>query len=60
MNRHNEYAALERTFFRKFTMTDHSEMYILPANYLRGPILVVPDIEDVNVASQTKYMTMLL
>ena len=40
-------------------MTDHSEMYILPANCLRGPMLVVPDIEEATVAPQTKFMTML-
>ena len=54
-----KHAALEKTFFRKFTMTDHSEMYILPANCLRGPMLVVPDIEEPEVVSQTNFMTML-
>ena len=45
-----KHAALERTFFCKFTMTDQSEVYILPDNCLPGPMLVVHEVEDVNVA----------
>ena len=54
-----KHAALEHTFFRKFRMMDHSHMYILPVNCIRGPMLVVPDIVGENEASKENYMTFL-
>eukprot|EP00956_Cyclotella_meneghiniana_P036428 scaffold125722_cov23-Cyclotella_meneghiniana.AAC.4 len=54
-----KHAALEHTFFRKFSMMDHSQMYILPVNCIRGPMLVVPDIVGENEASKENYMTFL-
>ena len=54
-----KHEALEKTFFRKFSVTEHSEMYILPAVCIRGPMLVVPDIIANGEASQENYMTLL-
>lgn len=50
---------LEHQFMRKFQMMDESKMYILPASCLVAPVLVVPDIEDADTVSKTRFMAML-
>eukprot|EP00956_Cyclotella_meneghiniana_P022016 scaffold40896_cov41-Cyclotella_meneghiniana.AAC.5 len=54
-----KHGALEHMFCRKFTMTDHSQVYILPENCIRGPMLVVSDIADEEESSKKKVMTLL-
>ena len=50
-----KHEALEKTFFRKFSVTEHSEMYILPAVCIRGPMLVVPGIISNGHLEYSKY-----
>jgi hypothetical protein len=40
-------------------MMDSGEMYILPASCIRGPVIVVPDIEDEGTVSLEDYMAVL-
>ena len=40
-------------------MTDETKMYILPANCLVAPVLVVPDLEDGETVSRSRFMAML-
>jgi hypothetical protein len=40
-------------------MMDSGEMYILPASCIRGPVIVVPDIEDESTVSLEDYMAVL-
>jgi hypothetical protein len=42
---------LQGQFIRKFSMMDSGELYILPASCIRGPVIVVPDIEDKGTVS---------
>jgi hypothetical protein len=54
-----KYRFLQGQFIRKFSMMDHGEMYILPATCIRGPVIVVPDIEDEATVSTDDYMAIL-
>jgi hypothetical protein len=50
------YSRLQSQFVRKFSMQPSSDMWVSPAKYIRGPVMVVPDIEDANTASSVDYM----
>lgn len=50
------YVVLEHQFVRKFRMMDETKMYILPASCLVAPVLVVPDIEDADTVSKSRFM----
>jgi hypothetical protein len=54
-----KYRFLQGQFIRKFSMMDSGEMYILPASCIRGPGIVVPDIEDEGTVSLEDYMAVL-
>ena len=53
------YSRLQQKFIRKFRMMDPNEMYILPARCIRGPVIVVPDIEGEDMVSLRDYMAVL-
>lgn len=53
------YTRLQQQFIRKFRMMDPKDMYILPARCIRGPVIVVPDIEDEDTVSLRDYMVVL-
>jgi hypothetical protein len=40
-------------------MMDSGDMYTLPASCIRGPVIVVPDIEDEGTVSLEDYMAIL-
>ena len=50
------YSRLQSQFIRKFSMQPSTDMWILPATCIRGPVIVVPDIEDASIASSVDYM----
>lgn len=47
------YGTLQANFIRKFLMMDDKSMYILPAQCIKGPLVVVPDIEAADRVSLT-------
>jgi hypothetical protein len=50
---------LQTKFIRKFSMTPTTDMYIVPAQSIIRPVLVIPDIEDDVTASTSNYMAVL-
>jgi hypothetical protein len=54
-----KYRFLQGQFIRKFSMMDSGDMYTLPASCIRGPVIVVPDIEDEGTVSLEDYMAIL-
>jgi hypothetical protein len=54
-----KYRFLQGQFIRKYSMMGSDEMYILPASCIRGPVIVVPDIEDKGTVSLEDYMAVL-
>lgn len=53
------YSRLQSQFFRKFVMEEADSMRLIPARCLKGPLLVIPDIEDANTASSLNYIVSL-
>ncbi|MGA0401410.1 MAG: hypothetical protein ACO3PX_15705, partial [bacterium] len=47
---------LQSRYIRKIEMTDTNQMYIVPASWLRNPLLVVPDIIDLGHVSEERFM----
>ena len=53
------YTRLQSTFFRRFKMVESGKMVMVPASCIRGPVLVVPDMEGPDTASSVDYLATL-
>jgi hypothetical protein len=58
-HRYFSFTRLQEQFLRKFRMSDSNDMYILPVTCLVKPLLVIPDIKDLETASSTRYIVCL-